>query len=551
MINSGFWQSLIKVLPTALKDKRQLVNITETFTYDALSFDISKGQKHTEAYSFLWKLGMVTRNVEPSLEQPSVTEGPSSRFYRTVWRWHFYAGLFVVPFMVMLGITGIIYLFKPQLDTAMYHNLMFVQPSGSLLPYTEQVEAVQAAYPGATVSKFIPNEAADRSAEVTVATADARSLEVFVDPYAGQVLGVRDEERNLQAIARKIHGDLLIGNWGDYLIELAACWAIVLLISGVYLWFPRRSISVMGTFIPRLWSKNKRIFWRDLHAVPGFYGVLLIGFLLITGLPWTGFWGDTFAQVWGRFPDKMWDNVPQSSLVTGSLNEQGTLFVPWAAEQMPIPLSNLPDALLPDSTLPEARLVVDHSRHGAEKTDAVSQKIPDVFNQVVATAIAQGAPPGFNITFPEGETGVYTASAFPNDPKQEITIHMDQYSGTVLASVGWKDYGLVPKAVELGVSVHMGKYFGLANQLVMLFAALVTILLAITGTVMWWKRRPKGSGLIGAPPMPPYVQNWRVPVAIVAVLGLALPLMGLSLVIVLLLDYFVISRTTILRRLFG
>ena len=468
---------------------------------------------------------------------PSVTSSPHNRFYQTVWRWHFYAGLFVVPFMLVLGTTGIIYLFKPQLDNAMYRNMLFVQPSGSMLPYAEQVQAAQAAYPEATVTKFIPNPAADRSAEVFVSAPTGQKLEVFVDPYAGSVLGVRDEERNLQAIARKIHGNLLIGNWGDYLIELAACWALVLLISGVFMWFPRQKVSLMGTFIPRLWSKNKRIFWRDLHAVPGFYGVLLIGFLILTGLPWTGFWGDTFAQVWGRFPDKMWDNVPQSTVLTGSLNDRGELFVPWAAERMPIPLSSPPIASRENGEL--ATLVVD--------SDRVIDSPAAVFNKVVDLAIAQGASPGFSVAFPEGETGVYTASAFPDDPKQEVTMHMDQYSGELLASVGWPDYGLVPKAVEMGISVHMGRYFGLANQLMMLFAALVTILLSITGTVLWWRRRPHGSGLLGAPPVP-LQQQWRLPLVVVAVLGFLFPLVGLSLIVVLSFDYFLRSRIPFLRK---
>ncbi|MEO0648883.1 MAG: PepSY domain-containing protein, partial [Cyanobacteria bacterium J06650_10] len=65
-------------------------------------------------------------NDRTSTERRLKTESPGNRFYRTVWRWHFYAGLFVVPFMLVLGTTGIIYLFKPQLDNAMYHNLMFV-----------------------------------------------------------------------------------------------------------------------------------------------------------------------------------------------------------------------------------------------------------------------------------------------------------------------------------------------------------------------------------------------------------------------------------------
>ena len=46
----------------------------------------------------------------------------------------------MIPFMLVLGATGIIYLFKPQLDNAMYRNLLFVPPGSSLLSYTEQVE---------------------------------------------------------------------------------------------------------------------------------------------------------------------------------------------------------------------------------------------------------------------------------------------------------------------------------------------------------------------------------------------------------------------------
>jgi uncharacterized iron-regulated membrane protein len=275
---------------------------------------------------------------EMARNQTTTTESPGNRFYRTVWRWHFYAGLFVIPFMIVLAVTGIIYLFKPQLDTAMYRNLMFVQPNATTLSYVEQVKSAEKAYPDAMVTKITPNIASDRSTEVLLTTADERNLMVFVNPYTGQILGDRDEDNNLQAIARKIHGELFIGKLGDYIVELAACWGLVLLITGLYLWLPRHQFSVLGTLVPRLWSQNKRVFWRDLHAVPGFYGILLIGFLILTGLPWTAFWGETFAQVWGKFPAQMWDDIPQSTVLTGSLNQQSQV-VPWAVEQLPMPQS--------------------------------------------------------------------------------------------------------------------------------------------------------------------------------------------------------------------
>ena len=470
----------------------------------------------------------------------SSSESPANRFYRTVWRWHFYAGLFVIPFMLILAATGLIYLFKPQLDAAMYHNLMFVQPATTTIPYSGQVQFAEQAYPGAVVTKVTPNMAADRSTEVLLTTSDQRELMTFVNPYTGQVLGDRDEVNNLQAIARRIHGELLIGRWGDYVVELAACWALVLLITGLYLWLPRYQFSILGTLVPRLWTQNKRIFWRDLHAVPGFYGVLLIGFLILTGLPWTGFWGNTFAQVWGKFPAQMWEDSPQSIVLTGSRNQKGQV-VPWAVGQLQMPQSTASNHSNSNS----------HSHKGAtiSPQDAVPGR-PVTIDSVITLAQAQGAPPGFSVVLPKGETGVYTVSAFPDDPRQEVTMHIDQYSGKVLADVRWQDYGLVPKAVEMGVAIHMGKYFGLPNQLLMMVAALITMLLSITGTVMWWQRRPQGTGGIGAPAMLPYAQNWRFPLVITAVLGLVFPLVGLSLIIVLLLDRFALSHVPAIKRIF-
>lgn len=476
--------------------------------------------------------------MSESKNRTSTSESPGNRFYRTVWRWHFYAGLFVIPFMLILAATGIIYLFKPQLDAVMYSNLMFVQPGTSTLPYSEQVKFAEKAHPDATVTQVTPNVASDRSTEVLLTAADERNLMIFVNPYTGRVLGERDEDNNLQAIARKIHGELLIGKLGDYIVELASCWALVLLITGLYLWLPRHQFSILGTLVPRLWSQNKRIFWRDLHAVPGFYGILLIGFLILTGLPWTGFWGDTFAQVWAKFPEPMWDDVPQSTVLTGSLNQQGQM-VPWAVGQLSMPQST----------------ASEHGNHANHVGSTISQR--DIaasesvsIDSVIALAQAKGVPAGFRVVFPKGKTGVYTVSAFPDNPTQEVTMHIDQYSGKVLTDVRWKDYGLVPKAVEMGIAIHMGKYFGLANQLLMLVAALITMLLSITGTIMWWQRRPKGSGLIGAPEMLPYAQRWRLPLVITAILGLAFPLVGLSLIVVLLLDRFVLNRIPALKRMF-
>ncbi len=95
-------------------------------------------------------------NVAPARERTV----PS--FYNLAWRWHFYAGLFVIPFMILLSVTGIIDLFKPQLDAWMYADLMQVPVAEQRLSADQQLAIVREAYPQAAVSKYLPPTAQDR-----------------------------------------------------------------------------------------------------------------------------------------------------------------------------------------------------------------------------------------------------------------------------------------------------------------------------------------------------------------------------------------------------
>ncbi|MBT8767262.1 PepSY-associated TM helix domain-containing protein [Metapseudomonas boanensis] len=441
-------------------------------------------------------------------------------FYNLAWRWHFYAGLFVIPFMIMLSVTGGIYLFKPQLDNLLYSDLMSVQPGSQALSADQQLERLRQAYPHAAVSQYLPPTDVDRSAQF-VATLDGRKQNVFVDPYSGKILGVQDAENNLQAISRSLHGTLLIGTLGDRLIELAAGWAIVLVVSGLYLWWPRGQ-AVRGVFWPRLASRG-RLFWRDLHAVTGFWGSLLLLFMLLTGMTWTGYWGESFAAVWNRFPAAMWNEVPKSGLQARTLNSATDQTVAWAVENTPLPVSD------------------PHAAHKGHVTQEDAPSASQVsLRQVVDTARERGVLPGYSITWPADATGVFTIAVFANDPRNDATLHIDQYSGRVLADIRWKDYGIVARSVEMGVVLHEGKFFGLANQLLMFGVCLLILLSAASGLVMWWKRRPQGS--LGVPPLRHDLPLWKTAVMIMIGLGIVFPLVGMSLLAVWALDWLVLSR---------
>ena len=441
-------------------------------------------------------------------------------FYNLAWRWHFYAGLFVAPFMILLALTGIVYLFKPQLDPWMYRDLMVVAPHEQRAPADALLSKVQGLYPHAKISQYLPPAGADRSGQFVVGVG-AHELNVFIDPYTAQVLGTQDAKYNLQAVARALHGELMIGPLGDRLVELAAGWGMLLVVSGLYLWWPRGR-GAAGVFFPRLRAKG-RLFWRDLHGVVGFWGALFLAFMLLTGMTWTGVWGKQFADLWNRFPAAMWNAVPHSDLEARSLNSAARQTVPWAMENTPMPMSGA------------------HAEHMAHAGMHSGPAAPDVsLQQVVELAERAGVEKGYSITFPTTAEGVFTIAVFADDPRNDATLHIDQYTGKVLADVRWKDYGLAARATESGVMLHEGKMFGPLNQIIVLLVCLMILLSAVSGLVIWWKRRPAGQ--LGVPPLRHELPRWKAAVGIMVAMGLLFPLVGASLVLIAVLDWAVFSR---------
>jgi transposase len=71
---------------------------------------LQAGQGYVLATMKVQANGSAARAARASFASSETTKG---LHYRTVWRWHFYAGLFCIPFVLWFATTGTIYLFKP------------------------------------------------------------------------------------------------------------------------------------------------------------------------------------------------------------------------------------------------------------------------------------------------------------------------------------------------------------------------------------------------------------------------------------------------------
>ena len=462
-----------------------------------------------------------------------------NRLYRMIWRWHFYAGLLVAPLLVILAVTGAIYLFNDELNDAIYPELRFAPERTATLPPGRLIDNALAAVPGVATRIDMPADPR-RTAQVFVTPRHGEPLRVFVDPGSGRVLGSYVYSATLVGFADVMHGSLMIGTLGDRIVELAACWALVLIATGLYLWWPRRAQKIAGAIAPRLQAKG-RVFWRDLHAVTGFYTAAFIAFLVLTGLPWAGLWGDGLNRVANTlgvgYPAAYRTHGAPANAITmkSAVGE-----APWTLENAPLPVSRP----APAAGDPHA----GHTGHDAMPASPLPLDTSSVtVDQVAALLAGHGLGGDYRLSLPQGADGVYTAYTYPDRPQGQRTLHLDRYSGQLLAEVDYADYGWVAKAVELGVALHMGNYFGVANQIVMLLACVGVVALVITGAIMWWSRRPAGK--LGAPAATSKLPL-RGAALITLLLGAIFPLVGLSLLVVFGIEYVLARHWPAARRVF-
>lgn len=428
----------------------------------------------------------------------AVDTTPTGALYRIVWRWHFYAGLLCLPFLVLLATTGALYLFRDELSLIVERPRLVATDSGPALSPDALIARASAAQPGEVV-RYTPPPAPGRSAEVGVRGPDKAIVSVFLDPAGGRVLDtVPDEARPMKLISR-IHSLAVVGDIPNRIIEIVGGWAILLVASGLFLWWPRGRRD--GVVTVRA-TPAKRIWWRDLHAVTGLFTAAIVLFLAVTGMPWSGVWGENYRRI---------------------VNASG-LGMPAQAKATSVASDAALAAVTPGSWTMDAAEV---------PTAAPSAARPLSVAAVERIARERGMAPGYVIRLPASPGGVYTLQVYPKQATGQRVIHLDQYSGKVLADLGFRDYGRVSKATEWGIAVHTGGQYGLLNQLVMLAGCLGVIGLAVSAVVMWWRRRPRGR--LGAPPRPSAGAISAFALFALA-LGLLFPLLGLSMLVALAID---------------
>jgi uncharacterized iron-regulated membrane protein len=173
----------------------------------------------------------------------------SKNIYRILWRWHFYAGLLCIPFVIILSISGAIYLFTPQIESFREADYVVSSETVERTKPAEQMAAAISAMSGSTFQSYRLPRNNQEAIRISVLKNEERHL-IYVDPYTLSIMDVVAWDNRFIQWVKDLHGELLIGENGSLLVELAACWSIFLVLSGLYLWWPQISKGRGGILYP-------------------------------------------------------------------------------------------------------------------------------------------------------------------------------------------------------------------------------------------------------------------------------------------------------------
>jgi len=370
-----------------------------------------------------------------------------SSFWRSLYRLiHIYAGIFIAPLILVAAITGLLYAITPQLEQAIYKDVLYVEPlNQAQYKLSQQIDAAKKVMPmSAQVIEVRPAPSSDQTTRVIFSDRinNFTSEAVFIDPFTLQAKGhlaVYGTSGILpfRTTLDQLHSNLLLGKWGRFYSELAASWLGILTLTGLYNWWKRRQ-----NFKIRQTQKNKLLRW---HSTLGLVLFPLLLLIAITGLTWSEWAGDNIRVA------RQWLNWQTPTLAT-SLQED-----------------NLPT-------------VMHHEHHEMPHSENVNLNIiSSEYDTVLSMARAHGIDAAqIQIKPPTSGNQAWTVAEIQRKwPTQADSIAIDMEQHKVIDQLAFKDYSLVAKLTRWGVDAHIGILFGWINQLVLALYALALCIMII------------------------------------------------------------------------
>lgn len=371
---------------------------------------------------------------------------------RKIWfQTHWLIGITAGIILALVGATGAMLSFEDDILLWLNRDVRTVSPlpDGPLAP-PELLARLRAGHPERTITELAVSNDPYDAARVTFALLDAnragagrrRGEAHYVNPYTAEVIeGEGTKGETFFRTTMQVHRWLTAGEWGDrdvgkQIVGMSTALLLVLALSGLYLRWPRRARDWRAWLTFNVALKGRSFLWH-LHAVAGTWVLVFYLLMAATGLYWSYDW------------------------------YRGALYAVTGAE--------------PRVRGGAARDTQDGT-HTADLTRAWAAFLRETADSGYSEA---------NIRLPpsEGSIDIRYLDSEPAHERASNLVKIDADSAAILNHERYAEKPVGDKIMSSIFPLHSGSFFGLPGRITFMLASLTMPLFAITGWMLYLKRR--------------------------------------------------------------
>lgn len=398
----------------------------------------------------------------------------SRGFWVVIHRW---AGLTMTIFLVIVGLTGSLLAFYPELERLLNPLWYPDRPASSWLSAGELAARLEVAEPRLRVGEVSLqsfNGASSASVQARNNPADSKPFKlgynnVILDPTSGEALdrieygAISEGWKNLMDFVYELHWTLALGDVGVWALGICALiWTLDCFI-GFYLTLPsgRRASPDAHVSPTKTWRQRWKPAWKirlfarsyklnfDLHRAGGLW-----------------LWLALLVFAWSAVYMNLWDTVyTWSTRAVMDFRPQWVLFQP-----LPTPIETPRLGWREAQQRADELMANEAKQHGFVIERPVGLRYYPAWGvyqyQVLTNREIDDRPRRYGTQiYIDATTGALRAAQFPSG----------QYAGNTVTN--WL------------YALHMANVFGLPYRIFVCLLGVAIAMLAITGVYIWWKKR--------------------------------------------------------------
>jgi len=355
---------------------------------------------------------------------------------RSAFLWlHRWLGIVTGLVVFVVAVTGCLYVFEKEAREIFQYKYYHVAVSdSSKMNLGELQKIVQQKFPGDAINSIRFLEKKDAAYIFNT----RKNKAISVNPYTGGIIGVRNTKKDFFNVVLRLHRTLLLGHTGEQIIKWNVLVFFILCISGLILWWPKQKNFLKRAVTIKFKTKNRKRFNWDLHTVLGFYALLLLLLISLTGMFWVFDSVKSIVRFTTQSPNKKEEKIKSRSA---------------AGKGFPI--------------------------EAAYRQAAVSH--PGAREIVIISPADSLAPIRIIMQYP------YMLV------RKQNNLFFDQYSGEILKENLYTNYSAYDKVSRSNYQLHTGDIpgLGIGIKIIYFLAGLFAASLPITGFLIWWGRNKK------------------------------------------------------------